>query len=426
MSSIAASRPLRFANPPLALRNVAHGGRRSVVAIAGVAFAVTMVLLQLGFYQAVKITSTHLYEQLDFDIVLLASTYDQFYAPGQFPRERLRQAESLELVNRASPLYATFNLWRCPPFPPDDSESAWDDERPEPGAVTRWLKGDRLPRPIKRRELLVLGVDLDNDPFQGPIRSAIEAAQPRLREMARVILNEQSNLDFGWPLVGRFEGWELGRSAVTIVGGFPMLRGFAADGAVICSDDNFVRLCDQQSLEQVQFGLLKLRRRDPPSIAATCQALRSLLPPDVSAYSRVEILEKESDHWVGQTATGKLFAFGVLVAMIVAAAVVYQVLSNDVRDHLPEYATLKAMGHSNPFLSRVVILQALIYAIAAYIIAMGIGVVVYEVTEKLAGIPMRLTVGNLALTLFMTFLIGLVSALLTLNKVWKANPADLF
>src|SRR5262245_48614870 len=85
MRSITASWLRNSANPPLALRNVAHGGRRSAVAIAGVAFAITMVLLQLGFYQAVKITATNLYEQLDFDIVLLAAGYDQFYAPGAFP-----------------------------------------------------------------------------------------------------------------------------------------------------------------------------------------------------------------------------------------------------------------------------------------------------------------------------------------------------
>ena len=90
-------------------------------------------------------------------------------------------------------------------------------------------------------------------------------------------------------------------------------------------------------------------------------------------YSRAEILRRETDHWVGQTATGKLFAFGVLVATIVASAVIYQVLSNDVRDHLAEYATLKAMGHTNAYLAGVVIRQALIYAGAAYLIAVVLG-----------------------------------------------------
>ncbi len=417
---------LRFGTsaPPLALRNVMHGGRKTVAAIAGVAFAVTMVLLQLGFYGAVRITATNLYEQLDFDVVLLAATYDQFFAPGEFPRARLRQARAVDGVIGAAPLYATFNLWRCPPYPPDEPDVAWDDERPEPGPLRRWRLGDRLPRPLKRRELLVIGVALEDDPFLGPIRRAIDAARPRLQEPRCVLLNELSNLDFGWPLVGRFDGWEMGRTAVRVVGGFPLLRGFAADGVAICSDANFARLCERPTTEQVQFGFLKLR--DGTSVEATCRTLRQTLPPDVVPYSRAEILRRESDHWVGQTATGKLFSFGVLVAMIVAAAVIYQVLSNDVRDHMAEYATLKAMGYTNVDLARIVVQQGLIYAGVAYLIAVALGLVLYGATEALAGIPMHLTPRILGLTLVVTALIGLVSGVFTLERVWRANPADLF
>ena len=122
---------------------------------------------------------------------------------------------------------------------------------------------------------------------------------------------------------------------------------------------------------------------------------------------------------MGQTATGKLFAFGVLIATIVASAVVYQVLSNDVRDHLAEYATLKAMGHTNGYLSRVVIMQALIYSVVAYVIAVVLGFGLYRATEALAGIPMRMTPRHLGLALFVTALVGMVSAVFTLNKVWR-------
>ena len=78
-----------------------------------------MVLLQLGFLEAVKITASNNFDQLDFDIVLLSPRYEQFYAPGAFPLERLTEARSVPTVVAAAPLYATFNLWRCPPFPPD-------------------------------------------------------------------------------------------------------------------------------------------------------------------------------------------------------------------------------------------------------------------------------------------------------------------
>lgn len=412
--------------PPLALRNVRHGGRKTFAAVAGVAFAITMVLLQLGFYHAVEITATHIYEQIDFDVVLLAATYDQFFAPGEFPKERLRQARSLESVASASPLYATFNLWRCPPYPPDDPAAALDDDQPEPGPLRRWILGDRLPRPLKRRELLVLGISLDADPFQGSVRRAIEEARPRLREPRNVLLDELSNLDFGWPMVGRFDGWEMGRTSVRVVGGFPMLRGFAADGIALCNDANFARLCERPSTEVVQFGFLKLRNDRAPAIEAACRELRAILPPDVVPFGRDEILRRESEHWVGQTATGKLFAFGVLIATIVASVVIYQVLSNDVRDHLAEYATLKAMGHSNAYLSRVVIEQAMIYAGAAYLVAVVLGFALYRATEALAGIPMRLTPGILGLTLLIASVIGLVSAVFTVEKVWRVDPAALF
>ncbi len=221
-----------------------------------------------------------------------------------------------------------------------------------------------------------------------------------------MLLDELSNLDFGWPLVGRFDGWEMGPTAVRIVGGFPLLRGFAADGVAICSDVNFARLCGRPSTEAVQFGFLKLRDHNDAAAVEACRALREVLPPDVVPYSRAEILRRETEHWVGQTATGKLFAFGVLVATIVAAAVIYQVLSNDVRDHLAEYATLKAMGHTNGFCRGVVIVQALLYAGSAYLIAAVIGFGLYRATEALAGIPMRMTPQVLGLALLVTALIG--------------------
>ena len=212
--------------------------------------------------------------------------------PGEFPLERLRQARSLEVV-----VARVAALFHVQPLAMPALSSGRPGRRlgrratPSPARLRRWLLGDRLPRPLKRRELLVLGVDLENDPFLGPIRRAIDAATPRSGQSDRLLLDELSNLDFGWPLVGRFDGWELGRTAVRIVGGFPMLRGFAADGVVICSDDNFVRLCERPSTEEVQFGFLKLRDETTRS-TRPCRDLRAILPPDVVPYSRAEILRR--------------------------------------------------------------------------------------------------------------------------------------
>jgi putative ABC transport system permease protein len=408
--------------PPLALRNVLHGGMRSLLAVAGVAFSITLVLLQLGFLEAVRITATTVFDQLDFDVVLLSPQYEQFFGPGAFSLRRLKEAESVPGVIAARPLYAVMGFWRCPPYPvePTPGDPTAIDEL---GVLKRWWLGDRRPRPLQLRELLVLGIDLDRNPFRDPIRSQVEAAKPRLRSRDRLLMNAWSSPDFGWQNRDEFSGWELNGQGVTVVGGFTLQRSFGADASVLTSDESLARALHLPGVEQVNFGLLTV---PPEQVDDVVRRLNLRLPPDVRAWSRADLVALEEDYWVRQTATGKIFAYGVLVTILVAAVVIYQVLANDIRDHIVEYATLKAMGHTNAFLSSVVVTQAMIYALAAYLPAVLAGAGLYKATEALANIPMRLTSANLGLVLVLTLGASLVSAFLTLNKVRSAEPAELF
>jgi putative ABC transport system permease protein len=421
MARVSSPTSFAFRTPPLALRNVTHARSRSLVAIAGIGFASVMVLLQLGFLQAVKVTASVNYDQLDFDVALVSPEFEQFYDAGSFPRERLKQAESLDGVLAVRPLYARMNSWRCPPYPVTATAAARTP--PQFGALQRWWLGKRRPRPLQVRDLLVLGIDLGNHPFRAPIRGQVEMARPLLRTEDRVLLNAWSNPDFGWNELRTFSGWELGGRAVDVVGSFTLPRSFGADAAVLCNDENFARAFRLIGDPPVNFGLLKVRGED---VAETVRRLDARLPPDVKALSRADLSRIEQDYWVRQTATGKIFSFGVFVTMVVAAVVVYQVLANDVRDHLPEYATLKAMGHTNGFLSRVVLVQAAIYATAAYLPAVAVGIVLYRITDTLANIPMVMTWENLVLVLILNVAAALTSGTLTLRKVQSADPAELF
>ena len=406
--------------PPLAWRNVQRGGARSLSAMAGVGFVVTMVLLQLGFLEAVRVTGTNLYDQLDFDVALISPQYDQLYDAGTFPAERLRQAEAVETVVDAQPMHVALVPWRCPPSPLEPERAG---EGAPGGSHTPAPPSAGAPRPVQRRELVAIGIDLQRNPFREPIRGRIEAARAQLELDGRVLLSEQSHPDFGWWAWPAFRGWELGRSAVEVVGGFPLDRGFGADGAVLVSDLTFQRRCTSRWTRGVSLGLLRVR---PGTEGETVRRLKQILPPDTVALARDALKAREEDFWVRQTSTGNIFASGVLVAMAVAVVVVYQVLSNDVRRHLPEYATLKAMGYTNRYLSRVVVVQALIYALGAFGPAVVLAYVAYQVTAALAKIPMRMTVSNLALALGMAAAVSLLSALLSVGKLRTVDPAELF
>ena len=372
--------------PPLALRNVLQGRARSVAAIAGIGFALIMVLLQLGFLQSVKVTAAINYDQLDFDLALVSPRFEQFYDPGHFPRERLLLARSVPGVIAARPLWTTMSLWRCPPYPADDPPD--EETAARVSALDRWWLGDRYPRALQRRELLLLGIDLDEIPFKNPIRSQVEQHLDSLRPPGRVLFNAWSNPDFGSSQLDTFDDWELNHRGVVVAGTFTLLRSFGADASVLCGETTFAQALGVRFLHDVNFGLVTV---EPGRVEPAADQLRALMPPDVQIIRRQELYDHERHYWVTQTATGQLFTFGVAVAMLVAGIVIYQVLSNDIRKRLPEYATLKAMGHTDAYLSRVVLTQALIYALAAFVPAVLAAIGLYALTRELARIPMHLT-----------------------------------
>jgi putative ABC transport system permease protein len=388
--------------------------------MAGVGFVVTMVLLQLGFLEAVRVTGTNLFDQLDFDVALISPRYEQLYDAGTFPAERLRQAEGVETVVDAQPMYVALVTWRCPSSPLEAERAG---EGAPSGGRAPIPSSPGGPGPVQRRELVAIGIDVQRNPFREPIRGRVAAARAKLELDGRMLLSEQSHADFGWWAWPAFRDWELNRSAVEVVGGFPLDRGFGADGAVLMSDLTFQRRCVTRWTRGLSLGLLRVR---PGTVGETVRRLNQILPPDTRALSRDALSGLEEDFWVNQTSTGKIFTSGVLVAMAVAVVVVYQVLSNDVRRHLPEYATLKAMGYTNLSLSGVVVVQALIYALGAFGPAVVLAYIAYRITAALAKIPMRMTVSNLAIALGMAAVVSLLSALLSVGKLRRADPAELF
>src|SRR5437773_2771849 len=99
---------------PLAWHNLLHDRPRTLVAAAGVAFAVLLLFVQLGFFVAVWRTATLLYDRLDFDLALTSVEYLDLFRPGSFPRARLAAVRALPEVRDVRPLSVGINTWRNP------------------------------------------------------------------------------------------------------------------------------------------------------------------------------------------------------------------------------------------------------------------------------------------------------------------------
>lgn len=384
---------------PLVLLNLWHEKLRTLVAVFGVAFAVVLMLMQLGFLNSVSLTATLMYDELDFDIVLTSRQYQTVSKAGFFPRERLYEAASVPGVRDAHPLYVDFALWLNL------------QEKP--------IAGKR-----QRRGIQAIAFPLEQKPFR--IRE-LSAKRPLLKQRGTVLMDALSKKEFGdWR---RQAHVEIAGKQVKIVGDFRMGTGFGPDGDVVMGDQTFQDLFPYRHLNEVSLGLV--RTVPGANVDAVCDALRKRLPGDVVPRTRAQIALKERWHWIVGMSIGIIFLLGVVIGFLVGIAIVYQVLASDITDHIAQYATLKAMGYSSGFLKRLILQQALILAVLGFIPGLAISWGLYAAAEEMKQIPMRMrsfgVPGLLPLVVFcLTLTMCFCSGLFALRKVNAADPASLF
>jgi putative ABC transport system permease protein len=379
---------------PLAWLQVSRERSRLIVAMAGIAFADMLMFMQLGFRTALFDSNTTLHRSLDADLVLMNPQGRNITNLTHFPRRRLYQALSYPGVISARPLYADFVDWKNP-------------------------------QTQKKTSILVLGFNPEQSAFKLP---EVEQSLDKLKFPDTMLFDSGSRGDYTTTLAALEKGQsvmtEMRDRKITINGLFLSGASFAADGNVITSDLNFLRVFDNRNSSQVSAGLLKLEPGvDPKQMAATLQAN---LPKDVRVLTLAEFAKVEEDYWANNTPIGFIFTLGAAIGFIVGIVIVYQILSSDVADHLAEYATLKAMGYRNIYLLGVVFQEALILAILGYFPGFGISFGLYALTRGATNLPLYMTLERVTTVLILTIIMCLASGAIATRKLRSADPADIF
>jgi putative ABC transport system permease protein len=367
---------------------------RFAVALLGVAFAVILILMQLGFREAMFGSAVRYHEQLRYDIALISPEMAFIVQPRSFSNRRLYQARGVLGVASVSPVYLGLGQWKNP--------------------VSNEM-----------RSIFVVGVE----PSDASLDLAeVEAQRDRITAQDALLFDSASRPEFG-PIAERVRAGnrvsvELNNRQVHVAGLFSFGTSFGIDGSVVTSDTNFLRIFPNRQRGLIELGLVRVVPGEDP--LRVRDAIRAALPADVLVLTRVEFAAKERAYWDASTPIGYVFAFGVAVGLVVGGIIVYQILFADVNDHLAEYATLKAMGYSNAYLSGVVIQQAVILAVLGYLPGLGICVLLYRISSRATLLPLAMTwprgLGVLGLTVAMCA----ISALVALRKVRSADPADVF
>jgi len=373
--------------------NLLHERTRLLVAIAGVAFAVLLIFMNLGFLGALVTTTTNFYDEFNADIFLSSPETLEISATTVFPRDRLYQAEGIDGVKRAMPLYSGYLIWR----------------NPEP--------------PNSSRAMFVYGYNTDDPAFLLPELNTPEAKRI-LQRPNTVFYDRLSRPEFGPQDIGTTT--EADRRRIAIGGLYTLGGGFSADGTLIMSDQNFARYLSPRPLSLVDTGLIQVEEGANPKRVA--EAIRQALPADVDVFTKGEIIFRDQTYWISSTSIGFIFSLGVAVSFIVGIVIVYQVLYTDIRDHLGEYATMKAMGYRNRYLFLVVIQEALILAAMGYVPGLIISLGLYALTRNATAgsLPVEMNMGRVAFVLFLTILMCSVSGLISVRKAISTDPAEVF
>ena len=379
---------------PLAWLLLTRQPGRLLVALAGISFAGILMFLQLGFRDGLFDASVTLHKRFATDLVLLSPRTMSSIAMASFPRRRLVQVMADPAVEGTTPVHWNFLLWRNP--------------------QTRTT-----------RSILAVGFEPGDPLFTDP---GLAERTRVLSQRGRVLFDALSRPEFGpiaaWYKQGRVIDTEVAGKRVRVAGLVELGPSFGADGNLLTSSETFLELLPDLPAGSIELGLIRLRAGADP--AAVAERLRAQLPDDVAIYTKDGFVEFEKNYWRSSTAIGFIFTLGAAMGFVVGSVIVYQILHSDVSDHLPEYATLMAMGYPLPQLLGVVAREGLLLALLGYLPAWLAGQGFYVLIRNGTKLPVAMD-GQRALLVFAMILsMCLGSALMAMRKLGDADPAEIF
>lgn len=381
---------------PLGWLQLTRQKGRLAVALSGVAFADLLMLMQLGFRSALFNSATILHESLRADIVLLNPQALNLQDLSTFTRRRLYQAMDVPGVATAEPIYNSLVTWKHP--------------------QTR-----------KKTQVMIIGFNPDKPAFDLPeVNQNIDS----IKLPDTILFDEATRGEYGEVIEqikqGKTVQTEISGRTITVDNLFKVGASFAADGTLMTSDQNFLRLFQNQDSGSVNLGLIRLEPGYQAEEVAEKIKYHLRNADDIKVLTKEEFIAFEKAYWQSNTPIGFIFALGTMMGFIVGVIIVYQVLSTDVNAHIKEYATFKAMGYKNFFLLSVVFEEAIILAILGFIPGALISTGLYALTRNATNLPLYMTLARAIQVQVMTIIMCMISGAVATRKVQSADPADMF
>ena len=372
--------------PNLALKNLLHDKLRSAMTIAGVAFAVTLVFVQVGLFMGILDNASVTIDHLQADLwVTSRNTPNVDFAHG-FPQGLVQRVRSVPGVERADNLLIQFlNLSL-----PNGAEEG----------------------------MLVYGLE---DFTRWGMPWNIESGNVEdLRRGAYMFLDASAERRFGKFAVGDYR--EVMGRRVKIIGRSREALSFTTSPIAFLTYDLVQELSGGRMDGRTTYILVKLAP-DADATAVAAELRRRLPHNDV--YTKADWAKRSRNYWVASTGIGLNMYLTVFLGCLVGVVVVTQTLYTSTMEHIKEFGTVKAIGGSNADIYRILGAQAVAAAVIGFLAGR---LMAFALAPAMTQIRLKLIISNefAAIVFVGTLVLCLVAALVSFRKVAKIDPALVF
>ncbi|MEC4802808.1 MAG: ABC transporter permease DevC [Jaaginema sp. PMC 1079.18] len=387
--------PRRFSRISLAWRQLTYNKIRLVVAITGITFAVILMFMQLAFLDSLYDSQTALHQRLQGDLVLFNSQMKTLASTEEFPRQYLYRALNISGVASINYLYHA--------------------QRPLKYGDTLGGKG-----------AIIIGINPENPAIAFP---DAENLLPKINTIGTVLFDRNSDVkEYGNILTDLanqpYIKAEIAGRQVRIVDTVDFAgASFADDGNIITSVATFLKVSDRRA-DDITLGLVRLQPQ--ANAQAVLAAIKAQTPDLIQVMTIAEFIAYEKNYWSTSAPIGFVFGVGVFVGFLVGVVIVSQILFNEVSEHLPDYALLKARGYRDRYFLKVLFQEASIIAILGYVPGFIAALGLYAVSRDATALPIIMTTPRAIIVLGLTLTMCFTSGAIAMRKLKDADPAELF
>lgn len=373
--------------PKIAYRNLFHDRMSLLVTLIGIVFSVVLVAIEVGLYKGSESKIATVLDKAPVDLWIVPFGTKSFDDPSLLIGHEKYAALSTPGVARAEEMIVSFSAWR----------------KPEGG----------------KKSFILVGLDWLN----GGTRpwSLDEGAVDDLLLPNAVAVDRSYFKDLG--IEGRGDYAEINSQRIQVTAVTKGIRSFTTLPYVFTPIATARKLVGAGNA-QATYVLVTLE--PGANLDSVRRTLESRLT-GTEVLTHDEFTRRSINYWMFSTGAGLALITGMVLGAIVGIVIVAQTLYASTKDHLNEFATLRALGASASYIHAVILIQALLSAVLGYAAGMLLAMLaIYRLSVRVPTLTIVMTPKIAAYLFALTVGMCIFAAITAIRKVTRIDPAGVF